>query len=121
MAARIVYKICSRAAWDQAVARGAYDGSDSDRRDGFIHLSDHVQVRETAAKHFSDQHDLVLVALDEAALGPALRYEPSRGGALFPHYYGALPVSAALWVEALPLDRAGRHVLPSHFQDEPTR
>ncbi len=121
MAARLVFKICPRAAWEAAVIRGTYDGSAVDRRDGFIHLSDRSQVEETAARHFSGQHDLVLVALDAAALGPALRYEPSRGGVLFPHYYGALPASAALWVEALPLDRAGDHVFPKRFHDQPTR
>ncbi len=103
------------------MARGTFDGSAVDRRDGFIHLSDRSQVEETAAKHFNGQRDLVLVALDAALLGPALRDEPSRGGALFPHYYGALPVGAALWVEALPLDRAGDHVFPERLHGAPTR
>lgn len=121
MAARVVFKICRRAAWNEAVRRGRYDGSAIDQRDGFIHLSDRAQVEETAARHFGGERDLVLVALDAPALGAALRYEHARGGALFPHYYGALPVSAALWVEALPLDRVGHPIFPKRFHDEPTR
>jgi len=113
MTERLVYKICPRQDWDDAVKRGRFDGSAVDRRDGFIHLSDDSQVVETAARHFSGQADLVLVAFEASQLGPALRWEPSRGGALFPHYYGALPVSAALWVEPLKLDRAGDHVFPA--------
>lgn len=121
MAARVVYKICLRAAWDDAMARGAYDGSAVDQRDGFIHLSTRAQVEKTAAKHFSGQCDLILIAFDATTLGAALRYEPSRGGASFPHYYGAVPVNAALWIEALGLDRNGGHVFPKRFHDEPTR
>ena len=121
MATPIVYKICPRAAWDEALDRGAYSGSAVDLRDGFIHLSTAAQVEETAAKHFSGQRDLVLVALDAAALSAALQHEPSRGGALFPHYYGALPVNAALWVAAMALDRAGDPVFPKRFHDEPMR
>lgn len=116
MAERLVYKICTRGEWEAAVRDGRYKGSAVDGRDGFIHLSTAQQVEETASRHFSGQHDLVLVALDEAALGEALRYEPSRGGALFPHYFGALPASAARWVEPLPLDRAGDHVFPTRFK-----
>ena len=121
MTPRIVYKICPRAAWQAAVARGAYEGSALDRRDGFIHLSAADQVEDTALKHFSGQRDLVLIALDAVALDTALRYEPSRGGALFPHYYDALPTHAALWVEPLPLDHAGAPVLPDRFRTERTR
>lgn len=121
MTARLVFKICPRAAWDAAARCGAYEGSPVDRRDGFIHLSTPLQVEETAAKHFSGQHDLVLVALDAASLGPALRFEPSRGGELFPHYHGVLPVAAALWVEPLPLDRSGAHLFPKPFHDASKR
>ncbi len=121
MAARVVFKICPRPAWEAAMSRGFYEGSAVDRRDGFIHLSDHAQVEETAAKYFSGQRDLVLIALDSVRLGATLRYEPSRGGALFPHYYGALPVNVALWVEPLGLTREGDPVLPKRFHDEATR
>ena len=121
MAACVVFKICPRPAWEEAIRLGFYDGSAVDRRDGFIHLSERAQVEETAARHFSGQRDLVLIALDAAALAASLRYEPSRGGMLFPHYYGALPVGAALWVEPLGLDRAGDPQVPKRFHDEPTR
>ena len=70
------------------------------------------QVAETAARHFAGQSDLVLLAIDAAALGPALRYEPSRGGALFPHLYGKLPLTAVRWVKPLPLGTDGKHVFP---------
>ena len=121
MTERLVYKICPRHDWDDAVKRGRFDGSVVDRRDGYIHLSDDSQVVETAARHFSGQADLVLVAFEESNLGQALRWEPSRGGALFPHYYGPLPTSAALWVEPLPLDRAGDHVFPAPSKRRPMR
>ena len=121
MTQRVVYKICPRSAWQSALVRGAYEGSEADRRDGFIHLSNDDQVEETAARHFGGQRDLVLVALDAAALGPALRDERSRGGALFPHYHGAMPTSAALWVEPLPLDHAGGFAFPDRIRNEKSK
>jgi uncharacterized protein (DUF952 family) len=98
----IVYKICSRAEWDAAVAVGVYRGSAADERDGFIHFSRESQVAETLRKHFAGQRDLVRVSVDGDALGAALRYEASRGGELFPHLYGELPTALALAVVALP-------------------
>ena len=94
----IIYKICPRQAWDEAVRVGAYHGSADDRRDGFIHFSREAQVAGTLEKHFAGQRDLVLVSVDAAALGDALRFEPSRGGALFPHLYGSLATELALSV-----------------------
>jgi uncharacterized protein (DUF952 family) len=108
----LVYKICRASEWKAAVAAGRYDGSEVDRRDGFIHFSTARQVAETAARHFAGQADLVLVAIPEAALGAALRYEPSRGGALFPHLYAALDPARAQWVRPLPLAGDGRHAFP---------
>lgn len=96
-----VYKILTAAEWADAKASGAYAGSAVDLRDGFIHLSAEHQAEETARKHFAGQADLVRVAFDPGALGPALKWEPSRGGDLFPHLYGPLPASAA--VEAVPM------------------
>lgn len=110
-----VYKICSRAAWDDACRAGHYAGSVDDRRDGFIHLSAQHQVAATAAKYFRDQPDLVLVAIGTAPLGTALVWEPSRGGDLFPHHYGPLPVSAAIAVMPLPLANDGVPVVPEAF------
>src|SRR5262245_34035279 len=108
----MIYKICPAAAWREAERAGAFRGSAVDLRDGFIHFSTAAQVAETATKHFSGERDLVLVAVDSAALGEALRWEPSRGGALFPHLYGALALSVVRRVDPLPLGPDGRHVIP---------
>lgn len=96
-----LYKICTRTEWSAAEAAGVFTGSAVDRADGFIHLSARDQVEETARRHFAGQTDLVLVEIDGERLGAALRWEPSRGGALFPHVYGALPVAAAIRVSPL--------------------
>ena len=108
----IIYKICPATEWRAAERAGVYAGSAVDQRDGFIHFSTAEQVAETTAKHFSGQRDLVLVSADAANLGRRLKWEPSRGGALFPHLYGALELSAVLRVEPLPLDAAGGHAFP---------
>ncbi len=108
----LILKICSRSEWDAAVAFGAYIGSAVDARDGFIHFSTPQQAVETAAKHFAGQRDLVLVGVAAEDLGADLKWEPSRGGALFPHLYGPLPVKLAKWVKPLPLGEHGRHQFP---------
>jgi uncharacterized protein (DUF952 family) len=108
----VIYKICNRTLWAGAERAGHFHGAPVDERDGFIHFSTAAQVVETADKHFAGVKDLVLVAVDANALGEALRWEPSRGGALFPHLYGALSLTAVLWVKALPLGPDGRHVFP---------
>ena len=114
----IIFKICRAAEWAQAVRDGVFRGSAVDLRDGYIHFSTAAQVAETAARHFAGQSDLVLVAVDAAALGDKLKWEPSRGGALFPHLYGELPVTAALWAKPLPLDSEGLHVFPAELHDK---
>ena len=88
------FKILSRADWRATLAEGAYDGSPVDHADGYIHLSAADQLAVTAAKYYAGQDDLMLVEVDLAALGETLIWEPSRGGALFPHIYGPLPVTA---------------------------
>lgn len=108
----LVYKICPRAAWETARRDGQLGGSADDARDGFIHFSAPHQLAATAARHFRGQADLVLVGVDAAALGPALKWEPSRGGELFPHLYAALPVSAVRSVIALPLGEDGVPRIP---------
>lgn len=110
-----IYKIMSAGEWAAAEAAGAYEGSAHDRRDGFIHFSTAEQAAGTAAKHFAGQADLVLLAIDPAPLGDALKWEPSRGGALFPHLYAPLPASAVIAVHDLPLGSDGRHHFPSSF------
>jgi uncharacterized protein (DUF952 family) len=107
-----IYKICAEDLWSEAEAKGRFDGAPVDLADGFIHFSTADQVAETAARHFAGQDRLLLIAVDAGALGEALRYEPSRGGALFPHLYGPLPLSAVAWVKPLPLGAGGRHVFP---------
>ena len=103
---RAIYKICGAAEWTEARRMGTFFGSDVDRRDGFIHFSTRDQVAETAARYFSDLDDLVLVMVDADALGHRLKWEPARGGALFPHLYGRLDTTAAIWAKELPASAA---------------
>jgi uncharacterized protein (DUF952 family) len=108
-----LYKICPAPLWREAEAAGNFAGGAVDRQDGYIHLSAVDQVQETAARHFAGQDDLVLVAVDGDRLGAALRWEVSRGGALFPHLYGGpMPLAAVEWVKPLPLGEDGRHLFP---------
>ena len=107
-----IYKLCQAALWRDAEQAGVFAGSSIDRADGYIHFSTAVQVAETAALYFRGENDLLLVAVDGARLGPALRYEASRGGALFPHLYSALPLSAVLWARPLPVGADGSHHFP---------
>ena len=108
----LVFKIVDRASWDTLPAAAPFAGSAVDLADGFIHLSSAAQVAGTAARHFAGRRGLLLVAVDPAALGDALRWEPSRNGEPFPHVYGPLPRAAVRWVSELPLDDAGVHVFP---------
>lgn len=107
-----IFHMCRAEEWRAAEADGAYRGSSQDKADGFIHFSTAGQLPESAAKHRAGQRDLVLVAVDPAALGAALRWERARGGELFPHLYGALPREAVRRVAPLPLGRDGRHIFP---------
>lgn len=107
-----IYKICEAALWRAAEQARVFTGAPIDLRDGFIHFSTAGQAVETAAKHFPGADDLMLIAVDATRLSPALKWEVSRGGALFPHLYGALPLAAVLWAKPLPLGADGRHVFP---------
>lgn len=109
----LIYKISPKAAWLEAQARGVFTGAPVDVADGYIHFSTAAQARETAAKHFTGQAGLVLAAIDAAALGAALKWEPSRGGDLFPHLYADLPMSAVRWVKDLPIGSDGLHSFPA--------
>jgi len=108
----LIYKICPEALWREAETRGRFEGAPVDRADGYIHFSTAAQLCETAARHFSGQAGLCLVSVDAEKLGAALRWEASRGGALFPHLYGELPLAAVTKVEPLPLRRDGTHAFP---------
>lgn len=105
----IVYKIVPAPLWRESERAGTFHGSPADVRDGFIHLSRAEQISGTAARHFAGAADLLLVAVREESLD--IRWEPSRGGDLFPHLYGALPLTSVAWRRALPLID-GVHVLP---------
>ncbi|OYW57713.1 MAG: dihydroorotate dehydrogenase [Rhizobiales bacterium 17-65-6] len=107
-----VYKIVPAALWAEATRAGALAGAPVDLADGYIHFSTAAQVRETARRHFGGQDDLLLVEVAAATLGAALRWEPSRGGDLFPHLYAPLPVDAARRVLPLPLGPDGSHLFP---------
>ena len=108
----IIYKICPVSLWEEAKLKGSFTGAPVDLADGFIHFSTAMQVAETAARHFAGQEGLVLVAVDAKRLGEALKYEVSRGGALFPHLYAALDTDAVVWVRQIALGTDGNHVLP---------
>ncbi|MES2752013.1 MAG: DUF952 domain-containing protein [Pseudomonadota bacterium] len=108
----VIYKICPASAWREAERQGVFRGSADDRRDGFIHFSTASQVAGTAQKHFSGQTGLFLIAVDAGALGDALRWEPSRGGELFPHLYGELDLGAVTNILDLRARSDGSHELP---------
>jgi uncharacterized protein (DUF952 family) len=112
MAERLIYHMCRREEWQAAAETGVYFGSTHDAADGFIHFSTAAQIAESAARHRAGEDGLVLLAADPEALDAALKWEASRGGALFPHLHGALPVRAVRWVKELPLGDGGRHVFP---------
>jgi uncharacterized protein (DUF952 family) len=107
-----IYKICAEALWREAEREGVFRGAPIDLRDGFIHFSSATQVRVTAAAYFAGLENLLLIAVDADALGNALRWEVSRGGELFPHLYGHLPLAAVRWVKPLPLGTDRRHIFP---------
>lgn len=108
----IIYKICPIELWHQAEAQGEFMGAPIDIQDGYIHFSTAEQSVETAAKHFSNQVDLFLIAVDGDKLGDALKFEVSRGNALFPHLYANLKMDAVIWVKPLPLGDDGMHIFP---------
>jgi uncharacterized protein (DUF952 family) len=108
----VIYHICRREEWQAAAGAGRYLGSAQDKADGFIHFSTGAELRASAARHRTGQTGLVLLAVEAGRLGPALKWEPSRGGALFPHLYGHLPLDAVIAVHDLPLGADGLHVFP---------
>jgi uncharacterized protein (DUF952 family) len=109
--AMLIYKIFRRPEWDAFRAAGETHGAPIDLADGYIHISTAAQVAETAARHFANESDLVLVALDDARLGPDLKWEPSRGGQLFPHLFRPLKAADVVWDKSLPLGATG-HIFP---------
>lgn len=109
----LIFKICHQDEWRAAVAAGRYDGTAKDKEDGFLHFSAQEQLIGTLEKWYADARDLVLVAVVAEALGDALKWEPSRDGALFPHLYASLPLDAVKWTGAIGRDPDGGFVLPA--------
>ena len=107
-----IYHMCRADEWAQARATGSYAGSSQDKADGFIHFSTAAQIVVSAAKHRGGQDDLVLIEVPAEALGDALKWEASRGGALFPHLYGALEIAKVARHAPLKLGPDGRHIFP---------
>jgi uncharacterized protein (DUF952 family) len=108
----LIFKIVSRAIWEKAQSDGVFRGASIDLADGYIHMSDAAQAPETARLYFAGQTDLLLVAYDSDRFGSELKWEASRGGALFPHIFDTLDPAQALWVKDLPW-RDGAHVFPA--------
>ena len=106
-----IYKIFRASEWEEFRAAGHTLGAPIDRQDGYVHLSTAAQVEETAARHFAAEEELMLLAVDESLLVPELKWEPSRGGALFPHLYRELRSEDVLWSAPLPIG-GGRHRFP---------
>lgn len=107
----LIYKILPRDLWTKAVIDGIFQGAAIDLTDGYIHLSTAEQAEETARRHFAGQDNLVLAAFDPSDFSATLKWEASRGGALFPHVYGSINPAQVKWVKPLPLSH-GAHVFP---------
>jgi len=106
----LIYKIEDKKIWNEALKSGRYDGAPIDLSDGYIHFSTAGQARETADKHFAGRENLIIAAFDTAALEPFLKWEISRGDALFPHYYGKLDMKAVVQTFDLPVGADGKHI-----------
>ncbi len=109
------YKLLDQPAFRDWKDTGSFTGSPDDLRDGFIHLSTAAQTAETAAKYFTDTDPLVLAMVDLAAVSADLKWEESRGGALFPHVYGTIPFKAVSGHSVLRLGDDGKHIFPQGF------
>lgn len=108
----LIYKICHKVEWDEAVRLHIYASSAADHEDHFMHFSTAGQLPGTLTRHYAGAGDLVLVAVDPSTLGLALKYEPSRDGALFPHLYGTLPLAFVKWARPIRRKADSSFVLP---------
>lgn len=108
---QLIYKIVDTPTWQAAEASGEFSGASIDLQDGYIHFSTGDQVQETVDKHFAGQADLLLVTVDAESLGQALRWEPSRGGDLFPHLYSNLSLQHVTSVRPIRQDKNGNHLM----------
>ncbi len=107
----LIYKIFRPEEWDELIQNGETLGAPVDRADGYVHFSTGAQVAETCRKHFAKDGDLVLAVLEADDLGPALKWEKSRGGERFPHLYRALTKADIFWAKDLPRALHG-HIFP---------
>lgn len=107
-----IYHMADAGDWHEARKAGYYAGSANDLKDGFIHFSTAGTVRKSAAKHRAGVRNLLLLTVDAQDLDANWKWEQARGGQLFPHYYGPLPVSAVISAEPLPLGPDGLHIFP---------
>jgi len=112
----LIYKVCETADWRVAEAAGTYGGAKVDLTDGFIHFSTAGQLRETVRRYFAENSDLMLIEVKVQALGARLKWEPSRGGDLFPHLYGDLPMAAVSRTWAFPLGADGARQFPQEVE-----
>ena len=115
MSTQLIYYVCDGETWRTASTTDDYVGSSDDLRDGFMHFSTKAQVRTSVALHRAGQVGLVLLIVATEALGPDLKWESSRGGQLFPHFYGKLPRNAVLEIIELPLGPDGTHEFPDGY------
>ncbi len=114
--AQLIFKIVHTVEWRAAELEGVYRGSAKDNADGFLHFSTEEQLLGTLTRYYADAHDLLLIAVDEPQLGDALKYEPSTAGALYPHLYRDLPLSAVIWSRAIERRAGGGFDLPLDAQ-----
>ncbi len=108
-----IYKVVTAQQWAVAQEQGEFVGAPIDLEDGYIHFSNAAQVKETVSKHFAGQLDLLIVTVDPEKLGDSLKWEPSRGGDLFPHLYAHLSMDHVEAVADLPIGKNGEHLFPS--------
>jgi uncharacterized protein (DUF952 family) len=111
-----IYKILARTAWLEALEKGRFEGAAADLTDGFIHFSTAAQAGETARRYFSHQSDLVVLEVEAESLGPDLKWEPSRGGELFPHLHAELACALVVEVHEAPLGDDGAPRLPEDLK-----
>ena len=108
----LIYKVVSAQEWSVAKEQGEFRGAAIDLTDGYIHFSTAEQLRETVKKHFAGQTDLLLVGVEVDRLGDELKWEPSRGGALFPHLYAPLSIDSVVMTQDMPVGEDGKHIIP---------
>lgn len=108
----VAYKVLTAAEMAALERDGSFAGAEADRADGYIHLSTAAQLTETVDKHFAGRDDLHVAAVDLGSFGESLKWGPSRGGQMFPHLYGALPLEAVIAYGPLERDDGGRVRLP---------